>query len=144
MRLRTLALCLLAAMAAPAAASAQPPSDFSTTTLAVAPDPPLEREVAGFWLVFGAMARRDYQSLTAWRETRCTVLGGRLSAQGTTSSRTTTPSGTSTRDDTTDVPLLGLRYEMDGRETFSSGYDTGSRLGSGGRGGREAELARWW
>ena len=97
----------------------------------------------GFFAVFAAMAWRDYQSLTTWRETRCTILGGRLSAQGTTSARTRTSGGTSTRDDTNYVPVLGLRYEVEGRETFSSGYDTGSRVGVGGRGGRTEELAEW-
>jgi hypothetical protein len=96
----------------------------------------------GFWTIFGAMAWRDYQSITAWRETRCTILGGRLSAQGTTS-RSRTAGGTATRDNTVYVPVLGLRYEVDGRETFSSGYDTGSRVGIGGRSGREEELAAW-
>jgi hypothetical protein len=96
----------------------------------------------GFWAMFGAMAWRDYQSLTAWRESRCTILGGRLSAQGTTS-RSRTSGGTATSDNTVYVPVLGLRYEVDGRETFSSGYDTGSRLGIGGRTGRADELARW-
>jgi hypothetical protein len=92
----------------------------------------------GFWMMFGAMAWRDYQSLTHWPETTCTVLGGRLSAQTTT--RTGTRPGT---DTTNYVPVLGLRYVVDGNETFSSGYDTGSRLGIGGQGGRSEELDRW-
>jgi len=32
---------------------------------------------------------------------------------------------------------------VDGRETFSSGFDTGSRLGIGGQGGRTEELNAW-
>jgi hypothetical protein len=95
----------------------------------------------GFWTMFGAMAWRDYQSLTTWPGTTCTILGGRLSAQSTTRSRPGT-SGAST-DDTNYVPVLGLRYVANGREVYSSGYDTGSRLGWGGRGGRTAELDRW-
>ena len=92
----------------------------------------------GFWAIFGVMAWRDYRSLVAWPETTCTILGGRLSAQ------TTTRTGTRPGSDTTNyVPVLGLRYAVDGRETFSSGYDTGSRLGIGGRGGRTEELAGW-
>jgi len=92
----------------------------------------------GFWSIFGVMAWRDYQSLTRWPETACTILGGRLSAETTT--RTGTRPGT---DTTSYVPVLGLRYAANGRETFSSGYDTGSRLGIGGRGGRTEELAGW-
>jgi hypothetical protein len=92
----------------------------------------------GFWMIFGAMAWRDYRSLTRWPETTCTVLGGRLSAQTTT--RTGTRPGT---DTTNYVPVLGLRYVVNGTETFSSGFDTGSRLGVGGRGGRTGELAAW-
>ena len=95
----------------------------------------------GFWVMFAAMAWRDYQSLS-WPETTCTILGGRLSAQSTTRSSTSPATGAQ-RDDTNYVPVLGLRYLVDGRETYSSGYDTGSRLGIGGRGGRTAELAQW-
>jgi Protein of unknown function (DUF3592) len=92
----------------------------------------------GFWIIFGAMAWRDYQSVTRWRQTSCTILGGRLSAQ-TTTRRATRP-----QEDTTNyVPVLGLRYEVNGQETFSSGYDTGSRLGIGGQGGRTKELTEW-
>ena len=32
---------------------------------------------------------------------------------------------------------------VDGHETYSSGYDTGSRIGVGGQGGRTEELSRW-
>ena len=95
----------------------------------------------GFWVLFASMAWRDYQSLS-WPETTCTILGGRLSAQSTTRSSTSPATGAQ-RDDTSYVPVLGLRYLVDGRETYSSGYDTGSRLGVGGRGGRTAELAQW-
>jgi hypothetical protein len=95
----------------------------------------------GFWVLFASMAWRDYQSLS-WPETTCTILGGRLSAQSTTRSGSSSPS-TAPRDDTNYVPVLGLRYLVDGRETYSSGYDTGSRLGIGGRGGRTEELAQW-
>jgi len=95
----------------------------------------------GFWVLFASMAWRDYQSLL-WPETTCTILGGRLSAQSTTRSSTSPATGAQ-RDDTSYVPVLGLRYLVDGRETYSSGYDTGSRLGIGGRGGRTAELAQW-
>jgi Protein of unknown function (DUF3592) len=92
----------------------------------------------GFLMIFGTMAWRDYQSLTRWPQTSCTIVGGRLSAQ------TTTRSPSRTGQDTTNyVPVLGLRYEANGRETFSSGYDTGSRLGIGGQGGRTKELTEW-
>jgi hypothetical protein len=94
----------------------------------------------GFWVLFARMAWRDYQSLTTWRETTCTVLGGRLSAAGTTRTRT---SGGRTVDDTNYQPVLGLRYDVDGRPTYSSGFDTGSRLGIGGAGGRAEELTRY-
>lgn len=95
----------------------------------------------GFWTFFGAMAWRDYQSLS-WPATTCTILGGRLSAEATTATATRTASG-APRDTSVYVPVLGLKYMVEGRETFSSGYDTGSRLGIGGRGGSAEELARW-
>ncbi len=97
---------------------------------------------AGFWLMFGVMAWRDYQSLTAWPQTTCTVVGRRLNAVSTTRSGSSS-SGQPRRDDTNYAPVLGLRYTVDGRETFSSGYDTGSSLGIGGRGGRQRELDAW-
>lgn len=95
----------------------------------------------GFWVLFATMAWRDYRSLS-WPGTTCTILGGRLSAQSTTRSGTRTTGG-APRDDTNYVPVLGLKYAVDGRETYSSGYDTGSRLGVGGQGGRTTELAQW-
>lgn len=95
----------------------------------------------GFWVLFATMAWRDYQSLS-WPETTCAILGGRLSAQSTTRGGTSAAGG-APRDDTNYVPVLGLKYRVDGRDVYSSGYDTGSRLGVGGRGGRTEELARW-
>lgn len=89
----------------------------------------------------GLPAWRDYASLS-WPETSCTILGGRLSAQSTTSGDTRPTSG-APRDDTAYVPVLGLRYLVDGRETYSSGDDTGSRLRIGGAGNRAAELTQW-
>ncbi len=97
----------------------------------------------GFWALFATMAWRDYRSLTAWPETTCTVLGGRLSAVATTRSSTSPATGQTSRDDTSYVPVLGLVYDVAGRRTYSSGFDTGSRLGVGGRGGRLGELAQW-
>ncbi len=94
----------------------------------------------GFWTMFGVMAWRDYQSLTRWPETTCTILGGRLSAQAASATRALRGQPSDGNDY---VPVLGLEYGVDGRETYSSGYDTGSRLGIGGRGGRLRELSRW-
>jgi len=96
----------------------------------------------GFWAVFGAMAWRDYQSLT-WPQTTCTILGGRLSAQGTTRASRTSGNAQQRTDETNYMPVLGLKYDVNGKETYSSGYDTGSRIGIGGQGGRTEELARW-
>jgi hypothetical protein len=97
----------------------------------------------GFWIVFGAMAWRDYRSLTSWPQTTCTILGGRLSAQGTTRASRTSGTAQGRTDETSYVPVLGLKYVADGQETYSSGYDTGSRIGIGGQGGRTDELSRW-
>jgi hypothetical protein len=96
----------------------------------------------GFWTLFASMAWRDYQSLTTWTETTCTVLGGRLSAQGTTRVRRGGSTATYV-DETTFVPVLGLKYAAGGREMYSSGFDTGSRLGVGSAGGRTGELDAW-
>lgn len=96
----------------------------------------------GFWTIFAVMAWRDYQSLTRWPATTCTILGGRLSEEGTTRTRSTNTTQ-ARQDDTNYVPVLGLRYLVDGRETLSSGYDTGSHIGIGGQGGRTSDLSHW-
>jgi hypothetical protein len=96
----------------------------------------------GFWTLSATMAWRDWQALARWPETTCTVLGRRLAATGTTRS-TGTGAGGTRRDDTVHAPVLGLRYPVNGRDMLSSGYDTGSSLGVGGRAGRQRELAAW-
>jgi hypothetical protein len=98
---------------------------------------------SGFWALFGAMAWRDYQSLTSWPQSTCTILGGRLSEQTTTRAGSAAAPLAQRRQQSNFVPVLGVRYEVNGEETYSSGYDTGSRLGIGAQGGRLDELSGW-
>jgi uncharacterized repeat protein (TIGR01451 family) len=92
----------------------------------------------GFWTMFAAMAIRDYQSLS-WPQTTCTILDRRLNVTATTSS---SGSGAS-RDSNTYATMLAMRYMVNGTETYSTGFDTGSRLSVGGRSGAAAELQAW-
>ena len=74
---------------------------------------------------------------------RTARIGGRLSAQGTTRASRTSGNAQQRTDETNYVPVLGLKYDASGKGTYSSGYDTGSRIGIGGQGGRTEELSRW-
>jgi hypothetical protein len=97
----------------------------------------------GFWFIFAGMAWRDHRSNTAWQQTECTVVGRRL-IEGSVNSRERASDGRS-RASTTLVyaPELALRYVVDDRPVYSSGYDTGSRLRFGGRARREQEMRTW-
>ena len=99
----------------------------------------------GFWMVFAAMAWRDYQILYKWPETTGTIIGRRVESQTVTSSQRP-GSGTLSRTRHTDVskPEFALRYRVDGREMFSTGYDTGSSLRvGGGKAQLEKEFRDW-
>lgn len=95
----------------------------------------------GFWSIFGAMAWRDYQSLTTWVGTTCTVVGRRIDATTTSSSSRSSSQAPGTN--AVYEPLLALEYDVNGRVEVSSGYDTGSRLRVGGFEARNRELAAW-
>jgi hypothetical protein len=97
----------------------------------------------GFWAFFAAMAWRDYQSLTTWRQTECTVVGRRITEDTISSTTSTASGGSRTRTSTVYSPELALRYVVDGAQVYSSGYDTGSALRVGGRSRREEELRTW-
>ena len=97
----------------------------------------------GFWLMFAAMAWRDHQSNTAWRQTECTVVGRRLTEDTVTSTRSTPSGGSRTLSSSVFAPELALRYVVDDHVVYSSGYDTGSRLRIGGQARRDEELRTW-
>lgn len=99
----------------------------------------------GFWLIFAAMAWRDYRVLRAWTETTGTIIGRRVETQ-TVSSSQRLSSGTTSQSRTSDVhkPEFALRYKVDGREMLSTGYDTGSALRvGGGKAQLEKEFREW-
>ena len=98
----------------------------------------------GFWLMFLAMALRDYRALYEWTETTATVVGRRVISE-TVSSNSSRASGGGTVTTSSEIysPELALRYPVDGVERFSTGYDTGSSLRIGGRLRREEELRNW-
>ena len=99
----------------------------------------------GFWLVFAAMAWRDYRVLREWTETTGTIIGRRVETQ-TVSSSQRLGSGTTSQTRTSDVskPEFALRYKVEGREMLSTGYDTGSSLRvGGGKAQLEKEFREW-
>jgi hypothetical protein len=99
----------------------------------------------GFWLIFGAMAWHDYQVLYHWKEIPGTLIGRRVTLQ-TVSSNQRLSSGTTSQTRHTDVakPEFAVRYEVDGRERLSTGYDTGSSLRvGGGKAQLEREFQEW-
>jgi hypothetical protein len=99
----------------------------------------------GFWLVFAAMAWRDYRVLREWTEATGTIIGRRIETQ-TVSSSQRLGSGTTSQSRTSNVskPEFALLYKVEGREMLSTGYDTGSSLRvGGGRTQLEKEFREW-
>lgn len=113
--------------------------------LPVAPTMLLMIPVA-FWLIFGAMAWRDYRVLTAWKKTDATIVGRREVVETSTSTSTSSSSRSSSRRTTTSTtftPDFALRYEVDGESIVSNGFDTGSSVRIGGRITGEQDYAKW-
>lgn len=99
----------------------------------------------GFWLVFAAMAWRDYRVLNQWKETTGTIIGRRVETQSVSSNhRRVHETGVKPGGSTVSKPEFALRYAVDGREMFSTGYDTGSSLRvGGGQAQLEKEFREW-
>ncbi len=87
----------------------------------------------GFWLIFAAMAWRDYRVLYVWPETTGTIVGRRVQMQSVSSSQSR-PAGTGGTAPSSDIakPEFALRYLVNGQMMLSTGYDTGSSLRVGG------------
>ena len=78
----------------------------------------------GFLLFFVALAYEDWRAYADYRETRCTVFGSEVqSFENRSRSRDREQSY---------KPLFAVRYPVDGVETFSTGYTTGSPWSPGG------------
>lgn len=86
----------------------------------------------GFWLIFATMAWRDLATLTRWVETSATIVGGRTVIE-TSSSGSSGGKSRGSSETTTATPEFALRYEVDGRPVYSTGFDSGSSLHFGGR-----------
>jgi len=98
----------------------------------------------GFWMIFAAMAWRDYEALKAWPETTATIVGRRDRSETASSSRAgASGSGELSAQSEIISPEFALRYPVDGKEQYSTGYDTGSSIRVGGRVRREAEMRDW-
>ncbi|MBX7212018.1 MAG: DUF3592 domain-containing protein [Verrucomicrobiaceae bacterium] len=99
----------------------------------------------GFWLIFAAMAWRDWCVLHEWTETTGTIVGRRVETQSvSTSRRRASGSGAETSQSQVSKPEFAVRYGVDGREMYSTGYDTGSSLRVGGGVAQlEKEFQEW-
>lgn len=99
----------------------------------------------GFWLIFAAMAWHDYQVLFHWKETTGTIIGRRVAIQTVSSSQRLGSGATSqTRHSDVAKPEFAVRYQVDGRERLSTGYDTDSSLRvGGGKAQLEKEFQEW-
>lgn len=99
----------------------------------------------GFWLVFAAMAWHDYRVLFQWKETIGTIIGRRVNVQTVSSSQRLSSGATSqTRQHDVAKPEFAVRYQVDGRDRLSTGYDTGSSLRvGGGKAQLEKEFLEW-
>jgi hypothetical protein len=99
----------------------------------------------GFWMIFGAMAWHDFQVLFKWKETTGTLIGRRVMIQTVSSNQRLSSGATSqTRHSDVAKPEFAVRYEVDGRELLSTGYDTGSSLRvGGGKAQLEREFHEW-
>jgi hypothetical protein len=99
----------------------------------------------GFWLIFAAMAWRDYRVLREWTPSTATIVGRRVETQSVSGSqRPRSGSGTSSGQENVSKPEFALRYLVDGRPTLSTGYDTGSSLRmGGGQAELEKEFREW-
>jgi hypothetical protein len=96
----------------------------------------------GFPAMFAVMAKHDWDVLTRWTVTDCLITDKRFRIESSTS---TVGRGTTLRNRQARAykSLLALRYDANGQQTISTGYDTGTRL-SIGRGQQEAaEYERW-
>lgn len=97
----------------------------------------------GFWMIFAAMAWRDYRVLTKWTEATATIIGRRDRSQTVTSSRRSSGGASVSTQSEIVSPEFALRYEVAGETIHSTGYDTGSSIRVGGRVRREAEMREW-
>jgi hypothetical protein len=94
----------------------------------------------GFWLIFGAMAWKDWQILTRWTETRGTIVGRHMEV--TTSNNASQQAKRQGTDQNYSI-TLALRFDHQGKTVFGSGYDPDSFLQIGGRKQREKEIREW-
>jgi hypothetical protein len=97
----------------------------------------------GFWMIFAAMAWRDYEVLNKWPETVATIVGRRDKSETIASSHKNASGVAVNSESEIITPEFALRYEVDGKTIFSTGYDTGSSIRVGGRVRREQEMRDW-
>jgi hypothetical protein len=121
-------LALLGAGLAAVKRSARGGKDARTST--VANDPGLAvRAWAGVVIALGLLAclvavgYGDWRANFRFHETRCTIVDSMIDAARSSRSKSIT----------TYAPVFALRYDVEGRETFSSGFGANSRLTSGSR-----------
>jgi hypothetical protein len=82
----------------------------------------------GFLSIFAGMAWHDWRTISAFRQSTCTVLDSRLRIETSPSSTSASSPPSRHQNTTTYEPLLALRHVENGREVIGTGYSTGSRL----------------
>ena len=94
-----------------------------------------------FFLVFGGMAWKDWLTFTAWQETQGVIVGRRELVQLVPDE--TKNDGQAASESSSATPQYALRYQVQGKEIISSGYDTGTSLRIGGRVMNGQEMRDW-
>ncbi len=94
----------------------------------------------GFWLIFAAMAWKDWQILTRWTQTRGTIIGRHMEV--TTNNNASQQAKRQGTDQNYSI-TLALRFGHQGKTVYGSGYDPDSFLQMGGRKQREKEIREW-
>lgn len=90
---------------------------------------------SGFLAFFVALAREDWRAYTGYRETRCTVFGSEVNSFESRSR--------SVDQEPSYKPVFAVRYPVDGVETYSSGYTTGSAFNFNSRAGVDSVFERF-
>ena len=100
----------------------------------------------GFLGIFVMLFVRDWQIVYRWHDSVCIITDTRLREDTMSSSKPRAPGTgrqTGASQNTVYTPVLALRFDANGREVVSTGFDTGSRLSIGGIGGALQEFSRW-
>jgi Protein of unknown function (DUF3592) len=92
---------------------------------------------SGFLVYFASLAYEDWRIYSDYRETRCTVFGSEIDAFESRSRSRDRERSESFK------PVFAVRYQVDGVETFSTGYTTPSAVNFNSRAGAGSVFERF-